>query len=111
MKPGETFIAKSLTGLITNNTKHLGKFIGLPKACCSDGHLDVMEMSAGRFGQNLHNLSTLSRLQFYNPVELRPVTQMSVELDEPRDLMVDGELFSSVVAVKLAIRPGAAEFI
>ncbi|MFN0166428.1 MAG: diacylglycerol/lipid kinase family protein [Bryobacteraceae bacterium] len=107
---GDSSVEKPLTGLVINNTRHLASFVALPDSCCRDGYFDVMEMSAGRIRQTLHNLSALSGLQFYNPVNLSGMTQIALELSEPRDLMIDGELFPGVVALRVAIRPAAAEF-
>ncbi len=108
---GDTAVEKTLTGLVMNNTRHLASFVALPNSCCRDGSFEVMEMSAGRLRQTFHNLSALSGWQFYSPVNLRGATTIALELNEPRDLMVDGELFSGVVALRVSILPSAAEFL
>ncbi len=57
---GKTSAWQRLTGLLINNTQHSGNFKAFPQAGLDDGLFDVMEMNAGWFGQNLHNLSVLS---------------------------------------------------
>jgi hypothetical protein len=48
-----------------------------------------MEMSAGRFGQTLHNISALSKLGFYR-VTVRPTIAITLQMNEPHDLILDG---------------------
>jgi diacylglycerol kinase family enzyme len=104
------FLEDDLTGFVANNTRHLANFVGLPDASPYDGAFDVMEMRVGAFRQNLHNLSALSQLHCYAPVTVRRATSVSVELDRPQDLMVDGELFSEIITLRIGIRPHAVQF-
>ena len=110
LERNEPPVEKDLTGWVANNTRHLANFVALPKACCHDGHFDVMEMSGGRFGQTLHNISALSKLGFY-PVTVRPMIAITLQMNEPHDLILDGELIAGVVSVHVAIRPAAADFV
>jgi len=101
----------SLTGLVVNNTRHLGNFLSLPHASCRDGSLDVMELRAGYWRQCAHNVSMLSGLQFYTPARLGRARSLALTLSEPHDLMVDGELFAGVVSLNVRIQPAAIEFV
>jgi diacylglycerol kinase family enzyme len=98
---------KRLTGFVANNTRHLGNFVALPEARCHDGHFEVMEMSAGFLSQSLHNVSALSRLQFYTPAKLRSTTDVSLTLSSPQDLLVDGEIFPDVASLRVSLRKSA----
>lgn len=73
-------LAKMLTGLIVNNTRHVASFLAFPAADCADGRLDVMEMNAGFIGQTLHNLSALSGLRFYENAPIRSAHSVALRL-------------------------------
>jgi diacylglycerol kinase family enzyme len=103
-------VEKRLTGFIANNTRHLANFLALPNASCHDGHFDVMEMHAGLIRQSIHNVSALSRLQFYNPVTLTPSRRVTVAFNHPQELMLDGELFADVVSLRVELRESAVDF-
>jgi len=104
-------VEEHLTGFVANNTRHLANFVGLPDACCHDGAFDVMHMCVGAARQNLHNLSALLQLHCYAPVTMTRLTSVAPELDQPQDLMVDGELVSDAVALQIAIRPQAVQLL
>jgi diacylglycerol kinase family enzyme len=104
-------VEKCLTGFVANNTRYLGNFLALPGARCHDGHFDVMEMRAGFIRQSVHNLSALSRLQFYNPVRLTAMTRVALTLKRPQELMVDGELFEDVISLQIGLRESAVDFV
>jgi diacylglycerol kinase family enzyme len=99
-----------LTGFIASNTQHLANFMALPRASCRDGLFDVMELRATYFAQLAHNLSALSSLGFYNPVEPRQTAEISVRLERPQPLMIDGELHPDVAAFQIRLLPSAAAF-
>jgi diacylglycerol kinase family enzyme len=104
-------VEKRLTGFVASNTCHLANFVGLPNARCDDGVLDTMEMKVGPTRQMLHNLSAASGLLFYNPAPLGRARSVSVHLDCAQDLLVDGELFAEVVALRVTIRQSAVAFL
>jgi diacylglycerol kinase (ATP) len=96
---------KELTGLLINNTQHSGNFRAFPCARLDDGLFDVMEMNAGWSGQNMHNLSVLSRTYFYRPAKLTQTSSVSITLKQPHHLMIDGELFPHVTSLDVRIAP------
>ena len=69
-----------------------------------------MEMRAGFIRQSAHNFSILSGLQIYNPVTVTAMTRVSLELNHPQELMLDGELFPDVVSVRIEMHGSALEF-
>jgi diacylglycerol kinase family enzyme len=96
-----------LTGIVANNTRHMANFVGAPAASCGDGEFDILRLRAGYFGQAAHNLSAISRLGFYQPVKPEKARALSVELQRPERLMIDGELFEDVIAFEVRVLPGA----
>jgi diacylglycerol kinase family enzyme len=103
-------VCAQLTGFIASNTQHQANFVLLPRASCRDGLFDVMELRATYFAQLAHNLSALSRLGFYNPVAPRQTADISVRLERPQPLMIDGELHPDVTAFQIRLLPSAAAF-
>lgn len=104
---GGMFETKTLTGILINNTRHVGGFVAFPHASCHDGHVDAMELRSGYFGQIAHNLSSMSRADLYTPARITPITRAEVRPERPQELMLDGELFPSVRAIRLQVRPAA----
>ena len=96
---------KSLTGLLINNTRHAGNFMAFPDASIDDGHMDVMEMNAGFFKQNLHNISVLSKKYFYAAATLNRMKFLVIKLKKPQHLMIDGEIFPDIMNVEVEILP------
>jgi diacylglycerol kinase family enzyme len=99
-----------LTGFLASNTRHVANFLALPRASCRDGLFDVMELRARWAAQLAHNLSALSRLRFYHPVTPRQAAEVSVRLEYPQNLMIDGELHPDVTAFQIRLLPAAAAF-
>lgn len=96
-----------LSGLIANNTRHVANFLAFRQASCCDGRFEVMEMNAGLAKQSLHNLSALSGTGAYEPYTPTQATSAHVQLESPRDLMMDGEIIPDVIAVGIRILPSA----
>jgi hypothetical protein len=60
LRPVETGMARALSGLVANKTRHPANFVALPSASCRDGAFDVLELHAGYLAQIAH--STLGPL-------------------------------------------------
>ncbi len=101
---------RSVTGIVINNTRYLANFLAFPPASLSDGLSDVLESHVGWARQCLHNLSILSRRDFYHPARHSQTSRMHIRLDKPDMLMVDGELFDAVTEVKVSCLASAALF-
>jgi len=104
---GQQQSARYLTGFVANNTRHMANFVAFPEASLEDGYFDVMELDAGFFKQSIHNVSALSRLHFYTPATSMRTKTAEVLLDEPRELLLDGEIYSDVISVGIRILPAA----
>ncbi|HEY3439198.1 MAG TPA: diacylglycerol kinase family protein [Paludibaculum sp.] len=104
---GGMFETKTLTGVLINNTRHVGGFVAFPHGSCHDGHVEAMELRSGYLGQIAHNLSSMSRADLYTPARITPITQAAVRPERPQELMLDGELIPAVKAVHLRVRPAA----
>jgi diacylglycerol kinase (ATP) len=98
---------KHLKGLIANNTRYLANFLAFPNASCSDGYFDVMELNAGYIGQSLHNLSALTGAHFRSPFDLIRSRHTRLQLEDPQELMIDGEFYPDVMSVDIRVLPGA----
>ena len=96
-----------LSGFIANNTRHLANFVRFRTASFCDGKFEIMEMSGGIVKQTVHNLSALSGTGFYEPHQVKQTTAAQVYLDAPQSLMMDGEIVSNVVSIRVDILPGA----
>ncbi len=106
---GEATRSVQLTGFLANNAQHIGSFLVLPKANCSDGRFDAMELSAGWIGQLAHNASTMSRLHIYAPARFRTALRAEIHPASASELMLDGELFPDVTRISIRILPAALQ--
>jgi diacylglycerol kinase (ATP) len=94
---------RSLTGLILNNTRHVGNFLAFPQGSVRDNAFDVMELNAGFWRQNLHNLAVLSKTYFYLPSLSRSARSLLLRLKTPQDLLIDGELYLGVSRARIRV--------
>jgi diacylglycerol kinase family enzyme len=101
------FETKTLTGVLINNTRHVGGFVAFPRASCHDGRVEAMELSSGYLAQMAHHLSAMSRADLYTPARITPITQAAIRPPHPQELMLDGELFPEVAAISMRVRPAA----
>ena len=67
----------------------------------------MLILSVGWLRQTLHNLSILSGLGFYEAGDRSQGGKVTVSLDSPQTLMVDGQLLSNVVSVGVECVPAA----
>jgi len=100
-------LKRRVSGLIANNTRHLANFLAFPKSNCADGFFELMELSAGFFWQTAHNVSALLGARFYNPCQPVTTQRAYVRLDDPQDLMIDGEFYEDTVSIRIQILPSA----
>jgi diacylglycerol kinase family enzyme len=106
--PGQA--AARLTGLVISNSRYVGPFLGFPASNLFDGVFHTVEMRARRVRQLLHNLSSLTGLGFFEPVVRRDLRAISIELDRPALLKIDGELRERVREIDVRIEPAAVTF-
>jgi diacylglycerol kinase family enzyme len=99
-----------LTGAIVSNSRYVGPFLGFPRASLSDGMFHTMTMRAGLARQLLHNLSSVTRLRFYEPGVTTDMRMIRLRFDAPRLVKIDGELREAVRAIDVRVLPRAATF-
>lgn len=99
-----------LTGAIISNSKHVGPFLGFPQADLTDGVFHAMTLDAGRTRQLLHNLSSVTRLRFYEPGVVHDVRAIHLRFSEPMLVKIDGELRERIQAIDVRVLPRAATF-
>lgn len=97
---------RRLTGVLVNNTRHVGGFVGFPQASCADGMADVMETRSGYPAQMLHNIFSMLKLHVWCPARFTQVRAAEIRAPHPQQLMLDGELVDGIIAVKITVHPG-----
>jgi diacylglycerol kinase family enzyme len=98
-------VAATRTCVLLGNTRHVGNFEAFPAASCEDGELDAAELRSGFAGQNLQNISILTRGYFYDPAVRRRFRRLHITLERPRMLMIDGEILPGVTDVRISVVP------
>lgn len=98
---------RPLAGVLVNNTRHVGGFVALPQASCSDGLADCMELSAGYVSQMAHNLAAMAGSSLWMPARVTRFRTAALIPDTPSELMLDGELFPAVSGIEIRVLPAA----
>lgn len=101
---------ESLTGAIISNSRYVGPFLGFPRASLSDGVCHTMTLRAGLARQLLHNLSSVTRLRFYEPGVTTDMRTIRLRLDAPMLVKIDGELREGVRAIEVRVLAQAVTF-
>jgi diacylglycerol kinase (ATP) len=93
--------ATAVTGLLVNNTCHIGVAQPFPHARIDDGELDAFLFNTGWIRQCLHNFQMVTRCPV--PGTPRPVHlhSLRVHCDPPETIMLDGELHEDVSELQL----------
>lgn len=99
MSPDHAVADCAYTGLVVNNTRYLANFFAFPDAARDDGRMDVAGQGAAWQSQLLHNLSMLTGVGRYDPVQRWQTTQLRVEFARPLAVVLDGELIADVSAL------------
>ena len=99
-----------LTGLVISNSRYVGPFMAFPTSTLWDGVFHTIEMRAGRLRQALHNVSSLTRLGFYEPGVRRNVRRVAANLEEAGLLKIDGEIRTGVLGIDVRLEPAAVTF-
>lgn len=97
----------SLTNVMINNTCHAGNFAAFPDTDPTDGRLRVLLARAGAAAQLAHAASVLSRTYAFTTGPEHEARSVTMTLANPQRLMVDGELWEYVSAVRFDVLPGA----
>jgi len=96
---------KTLTGILVNNTRHVGGFTAIREAEVDDGVIDALELRAGYLSQTAHNLSEVAALGLWHPARHVQFRSAAIGVDTPSTLMLDGELIDGVTGVELRVLP------
>jgi diacylglycerol kinase (ATP) len=99
--------ALRLTGVLANNTRHIGNACAFPEARLDDGLMDVFHFRSAWLRQCLHNFRMTTGLPVPGtPTAFRART-LHFRCDTPETVMLDGELVPGVCELKLTCRPAA----
>ncbi|MBI5282850.1 MAG: hypothetical protein HY858_14290 [Candidatus Solibacter usitatus] len=99
--------ARRLTGVLVNNTRHVGGFVAFPRASLSDGLVECMEFDACYLSQMAHNATAMAGTELWMPARLCQAVEVRIRPDRPRELMLDGELVAEIAEVLVNVAPGA----
>ena len=92
---------------IASNTRHIANFRVFPGASCRDGFIDLLELDAGFMGQSIHNLSGLAGSTLFRRNHVSRTKSVELRLQQPQELMIDGEIIPEIVSVRIRILPMA----
>jgi diacylglycerol kinase (ATP) len=93
----------TLTNLVIQNTQYAGQFRLFPEARLDDGLVNVLAGRIRPVRQLLEDLGTLTQTYFYEPSLHFPASTVAIELSKPTTLMVDGDLYPGVDAVRYRV--------
>lgn len=96
----------TLSGIVIGNTQYLGRYVAFPSGSTTDGLLDVMFLPAGLIREKLVEIGLLSGIQAF-AAPIRSCEYLSVRLDHPAPLFVDGEVLVGVKSIRATCKPGA----
>ncbi len=105
--PDGSEVDRTCTGIIVNNTVNLANFPAFRDAELQDGLADVLILRHGWLRQTFHNLSILTGSGFYEPGDRSQTRSLSVSLESPQTLMLDGQLLPDVISLSVTCVPAA----
>jgi diacylglycerol kinase (ATP) len=97
----------SLKLFIASNTRHVANFRVFPSASCRDGFIDLLELDANFLGQSIHNVSGLLGSTLFRRNHLSRTKIVELRLQQPQELMIDGEIIPEIISVRIRILPMA----
>ena len=100
-------VSSTVTGLVISNSRYIGPFLGFPSSSLFDGVVHTIEMQSRKGRQMLHNLSSLTRLGFYEPGVRKDLRTVAITLEKPTLLKIDGELRHGVREIQAHVLPSA----
>lgn len=96
-----------VTGVLVNNTRHVGLAVPFPEAELDDGVLDVYLFRTHWWRQCLHNLQMVTGIPVRGTPRPQRLATLTVRCTSPETVMLDGELFPGVTGLELVCRPSA----
>jgi len=97
-----------VTGLLANNTRHIGNAPAFPAASLADGLLDVFSFERSWAGQCLHNLRMVTGWPIPGVPAAWRARRLRLRCDAPETAMLDGELLDGIRELELACHSAAA---
>jgi diacylglycerol kinase (ATP) len=96
-----------LTGLLVNNTRHVGSAQAFPAARFDDGLLDYFEFRCGWLRQCLHDLQMVTGIPVYGTPQPRRLKTIRLHFDAPETVVLDGDPFGQVNEMELSCQAAA----
>jgi diacylglycerol kinase family enzyme len=96
-----------LTGLLINNTSHVGTAQAFPAARFDDGLLDYFQFRSGWLRQCLHDLQMVTGIPVYGTPRPRRLKTIRLHFEAPETVVLDGDPFGNVCEMELSCQPAA----
>lgn len=96
-----------LTGILANNTRHIGHAPAFPSAQVADGLLDVFRFDSAWVRQCLHNVRMVTGWPIPGLPQPWQARLLTLRTESPEVAMLDGELVHGVRELAFACRAGA----
>jgi diacylglycerol kinase family enzyme len=93
------------TGIVVGNTRLIGNYRVFPRNDPGDGQLDIMELDFGLLRQKLYELALICGFDWLAPTEIRRCRGVSITLNPPAPLFVDGEVLDDIASVEITCLP------
>jgi len=94
---------KILNHVFINNTKNVASFLYFPDAELDDGVFDGVVTYANNFKMFIFMLGTSPGKIFYRPFSYKKMKKIDLIFDEPKALMLDGEIYPNVSKINYSI--------
>jgi diacylglycerol kinase family enzyme len=91
------------TNLLVNNTAHIGHMPVFKDACLFDAKLNFWMEKKGVIGQMLWNLKIITESYLYPSGFNSAPKRIKIRLHKPSGMMLDGELFNSIIAAEFFV--------
>jgi diacylglycerol kinase (ATP) len=104
---GAAATRENVTGLIINNTRHIGAARSFPLAKIDDGQLDVYVLNAGWAMQCVHDIQMVAGFPLPGTPIPRRARSLDLSFDPPETVMLDGDLVEGVTDMEILCRPSA----
>jgi diacylglycerol kinase (ATP) len=96
-----------LTGLLINNTRHVGSARPFPAARIDDGFLDFFLFQCSWFRQCLHDLKMVTGIPLCGAPQPHRSKTVRLHFDTPETVVLDGDPFEQVREMELTCQPAA----
>jgi diacylglycerol kinase (ATP) len=106
---GNAEVCMQLTGLLINNTRHVGNARTFPAARLDDGLLDCFQFRCGWLKQCLHDLQMVTGIPLYGTPQPCQFKTIRIQFAAPETVVLDGDPFECVREMEIGCQPAALD--